>query len=105
MERTALAARESFDKIEILQDQRASQQDEKMDQMQRQMDSLENDVRGQVDQAIRDLEGSDLKIQQEINELTDRFRELTNDMNQFKSWVSNELKQEFGKINSNFMSS
>lgn len=26
-------------------------------------------------------------------------------MNQFKAWVSNELKQEFQKINSNFMSS
>lgn len=51
------------------------------------------------------MEGSDLKIQQEINELTDKFRELTNDMNQFKAWVSNELKQEFQKINSNFMSS
>ena len=46
VERTAQAARESFDKMEIIQDQRSSQQDEKMHEMQKQMDDLENDVRG-----------------------------------------------------------
>lgn len=35
VERTAQAARESFDRMEILQDQRSSQQDEKMHEMQK----------------------------------------------------------------------
>ena len=78
---------------------------EKLLSLSSQVTDLENDVRSHVDRAIRDLETSDLKIQQEMNDLTDKHREHVGAMETFKVWVADELKREFLKINQNFVHS
>ena len=63
---------------------------------------FELNTRNQLDRSMRDLESTDIKMQQEINDMNDRNREQVIIIENFKQWVAEELKKEFIKINNNF---
>ena len=64
---------------------------------------MQNEIQTQVDRALRDAESKTLKIQQEIGDLHDQIRELTQQFTVMKSNVQGMLTDEFEKVNKNFV--